>query len=71
MIEKLNMRGARANAGLTQKDIAKQMGVSISTVHMWEKGKVKPKPPQMLMFAMLCGCNTDDIIFFKPSVEEN
>lgn len=39
---KITMAAARENAGLTQKQLATECGVSESTVINWEKGKNTP-----------------------------
>lgn len=39
---KISMAAARLNAGLTQKELAVECGVSESTVVNWEKGKAHP-----------------------------
>lgn len=38
------IRSLRKSLGLTQKDMAKQVGVNIFTVRRWETGKAKPLP---------------------------
>lgn len=47
----ISLAAARVNAGLTQEDIAKKMGVSKQTIINWEKGKVVPGIPEMEMLA--------------------
>lgn len=54
---------ARRRAGMTQKDVAKAMGVSVFTVARWEKGKHKPKIAEIKMLAELCGISTEEIFF--------
>lgn len=39
---KITMAAARVNAGLTQKQLAKECKVSESTVISWETGKTHP-----------------------------
>ena len=39
---KISMAAARINAGLTQKQLARECGVSESTVISWENGKNHP-----------------------------
>ena len=39
---KINMAAARVNAGLTQKELAKQCKVSETTVIKWEQGETSP-----------------------------
>lgn len=40
---KISLAAARKNAGLTQTEVAKQVGVSVCTVVNWEKGRTSPK----------------------------
>ena len=42
MAIKISIASARVNAGLTQKQLAKECGVAESTVINWEKGKSAP-----------------------------
>ena len=65
MEDKITMRAARVNAGLTQRNIADAMHVSPNTVHFWETGKVIPKPAQFEMYSRLCGRSSDRIILPK------
>ncbi len=48
---KLSLTAARVNAGYTQKQVAKRLNVSISTIKNWEKGITFPKQP---MIEALC-----------------
>lgn len=41
MTIKLTLKAARVNAGLTQKQLAKLMGISESTMIKWEKSNGK------------------------------
>ena len=41
MTLKLTLKAARANVNLTQKELAKLMGVSEQTIIKWEKGDGK------------------------------
>lgn len=38
----ITLKAARVNAGLTQADAAKQLGVSVQTLCNYEKGKKSP-----------------------------
>lgn len=63
--DKITMRAARVNAGMTQEEVAKTMRISPMTVHNWETGKVIPKPAQFEMFARICGRSPSKI--FLPT----
>lgn len=57
----ISLAAARVNAGMTQEDIARAMGVSKTTVVNWEKGKVVPGIPEMEMMSRLYGIPQDYI----------
>lgn len=39
---KISLKAARVNAGMTQKDVARELRVSNKTVLNWETGVAKP-----------------------------
>ena len=39
---KISIEAARVNAGLTLRDAAKELGVSVSTISGYENGKTNP-----------------------------
>lgn len=39
-----HIRKRRLNPGLLQKDVAERVGVSESTMYLWEKNRNNPKP---------------------------
>ena len=59
----LTLKGARVNAGFTQKEAGQRLGVTSVTLGNWEKGKTFPKASQLLKIAELYGVRIDDIIF--------
>ena len=63
VIEKISLPAARKNAGLTQRDLARECGVSESTVIHWEKGRREPSISQAKKIGELCGIHYDCIIF--------
>lgn len=61
---KISLAAARVNAGLTQKEAAKKIGVSITTIKNWEKGLTSPK---FKLFDTICEVYVipvDNIKFF-------
>lgn len=52
----------RAVNGLTGQELAKQLGVSKSTISLWERGKTKPKKKFIPKLAKLSGLSVDDFI---------
>lgn len=50
---KLTWKAARVNAGKTQAQAAKELGVGVTTISNWERGKSAPTVEQ---YASLCEC---------------
>lgn len=59
---KISLASARVNAGMTQENVAKAMGVSKNTIVSWENGKVEMKPAQFKMYCEVVGAPEDVII---------
>lgn len=60
---KLTMKAARINVGLTQSAAAKELGISKNTLSGYESGKVVPKVDIAKDMARLYKRSVDDIIF--------
>lgn len=58
---KLSLRAARVNAGFSQDELAKEIGVSKSTISRWEIGKLKIPDAKLVKFCTLCKLNPHDI----------
>lgn len=43
----ISLAAARVNAGLTQEEVARILGISKNTLINWEKGKSIPRATQM------------------------
>lgn len=61
----ISLAAARVNAGMTQEEVAKKMGISKQTIINWEKGKNIPGIPEMEMMSKLYAMPQDYI--FSPS----
>lgn len=55
---------ARRKAGLTQKELAEERGVTVSTVKRWESGFVAPHRSQMVALTERLGVSSDDVLAF-------
>ena len=51
----------REKAGYSQLEIAQKLGLSQSTVAMWETGKNSPRTDTLPALAELLGCAIDDL----------
>ena len=52
---------ARINAGLSQTEAARRLGVDQSTVSNWETGKKAPRASKLAGMADLYGCTIDEL----------
>lgn len=55
------LRKLRANAGLSQMNVACALNVQQSTVAMWETGENKPRADMLPRLARLYDCTIDDL----------
>lgn len=60
----IHLKAARVNAGLTQAEAAKKLGISKNTIVNYEKYKSKPCIEIAQKMAELYKLTVDDIIFF-------
>ena len=63
----ITLRAARVNAGLTQKEAAQKIGVSLASLKNYEAGKSFPDVPTIKRIENAYGLEYRDIIFL-PSV---
>ena len=55
----------RANAGMTQEEMANVLGVDRSTIAKWETGEAMPRADKLPTLAKLLGCTIDDLFCEK------
>lgn len=60
---KITLKAARVNAGMTQAEASKKIGVSVSTLKNWEAGITFPKQPQIEAMCEIYGISYD-VLFF-------
>ena len=60
-IKPIGLKGARNDAGYTQHEIARKMGVSVSTVCRWERGEIEMSASQFALFCEIVDRSRDDI----------
>ena len=58
----MNIKEAREKAGLTQQDLANELGVGQSTVAMWETQKSLPRTDKLPALAKILGCTIDELL---------
>ncbi|MGN6031991.1 MAG: helix-turn-helix transcriptional regulator [Thermomicrobiales bacterium] len=57
------IRQLRTEQGMTQREVAESLGVTVATVYLWEQQQVEPKASQLRELARLFGVSMDDIDF--------
>ena len=56
----------RRKMGLTQVEVAQQLGVTGAAVSMWESGKTLPRLSLLPKIAALYGCTVDELLREQP-----
>ena len=59
----IRLRRLRETAGLTHEQIAKLVGVTITTCYRWESGENAPKPDLIPSISQALGLQTAQILF--------
>lgn len=57
-----NIRYYRKRAGLTQKELGEQLGVSNKTICSWEIDRTEPPMEMAEKMAQILDCSTDDFV---------
>lgn len=57
--------------GETQKDFAKNCGVSSQAISAWARGERNPKPSSVKRLAAALNCSVEDIVEFENKIELN
>lgn len=65
MVLQITLRAARVNTNMTQREWAKNLGVTVDTVLNWEKGKSEPRLSDLRKISELSGIPMDFI--FVPN----
>lgn len=58
---KVSLKALRVNAGMNQKEVAKEMGIAPNTLINWETGKTAPDVIQLTKLCSMYKCSMDDI----------
>lgn len=58
---KVSLKALRVNAGMNQKEVAKELSIAPNTLINWENGKTAPDVIQLTRLCSLYKCSIDDI----------
>lgn len=64
---KISLKAARVNAELSQKYVAKVLGISNKTLSSWENGDTFPSAKYIDMLCKLYNVTYNDIIFLPTN----
>lgn len=67
MDTKFDLKSARVRANLTQREMARKMGMSQTSYLRYEKGELVLRVDQAWNFSKIVGITFDQIIFFKSN----
>lgn len=56
------LAAARTNAGFSQAEVARRLGVDQSAVSFWESGKNLPRTSMLVKLADLYCCSIDELL---------
>lgn len=59
----ITLKAARVNKGLTQKEAAKALGISVDTLGQYERGNTYPDVPCIKKMELLYGVTYNDMDF--------
>lgn len=59
----MTLRAARVNAGLTQKQAAKMLNISVDTLRNYEKGRSFPNSQKIKLIESVYNVSYNDLIF--------
>jgi transcriptional regulator with XRE-family HTH domain len=68
-MEAEKLKQYRLERGLTQAQLAKQLGVSASAVGMYEQGRREPDGELLARMASVLRCSTDELLGVEPPHE--
>lgn len=57
-----NLKQIRKEAGITQEELARRLGVIQATVAHWETGRASPNVKHLVELATILNCTMDQLI---------
>ena len=58
----MKVRQIRESKNMTQETLSLKIGVSRSTIAMWESGQAKPRADTLIKLAAVLGCTVDELL---------
>jgi transcriptional regulator with XRE-family HTH domain len=64
------IRAARRRAGLSQLELAEQLGIAQSSISQWEKGLTQPATPHMLTLLRMFPASVPELLAVPAASNE-
>lgn len=64
----MKIQGLRLSRNMTQDALAEQLGVTRSTIAMWETGKAMPRADKLPELAKILDCEVSDLFEKEKAV---
>lgn len=58
----MSFYSARKKCGISQAEVARELGISDSAVCQWETGKTMPDARKLTQIAEIYGCSVSDLL---------
>lgn len=65
-----NIKKQCESAGVSPKDLSRELNLDISTIYYWFQGKTLPRFDTAYSIAEICKCKMDDLIILKEDDNE-
>lgn len=66
----MRVKEMRKSRGLSQSELASKLGVSRTTVAMWESNGQYPRLETVVRMASVFGCTVDELLGRPPPIED-
>lgn len=67
----MDIKKMRENSGLTQKELASKLGLSVMTIVRYESGEFEPRASEVAAMAELFNCSIDELFGKKRPFAKN
>ncbi|WP_281657517.1 helix-turn-helix domain-containing protein [Collinsella stercoris] len=57
-----NIKSERVRIGMSQEEVAEELGVHVNSVRQWESNSVQPSSMSLISLSRLFGCSPDYLL---------